>query len=257
MTTGRVQDEARQAVEHGARRARLPVKAPGVAGQSIPSRTGSSGGGGGHRTRTRTRTRPLSHTRSRVALSVDGVRPSRVLTSTRSRNSLTPTPTPKQFEWAWQNPHASRHLHALQYPGAQFPRTALSNRPLTKVQVLQFMLCSAPWASFNLEVTLFCTEAELWWSEARRLGPTVRTEAARRAWEKAAGYRTGEQWGWMAPRLDRVKVNVKRDGVDGCRGRPAVLEGEEDEGPEPFKMTAHDGAPPAPRFSTPAAKASC
>jgi len=146
-----------------------------------------------------------------------------------------------QFEWAWQNPHASRHLRApaasaTEPAKAHFPRSALSNRPLVKIQVLQLMLASPPWSSFNLEVTLFCKEAQGWWNDARRLGPVARTDGARRAWEKTAGSK-GEQWGRWAKRIDRVKVKVVLDGVDGTRlskGEVVVVDGRLEE--------AHDGA---------------
>lgn len=107
------------------------------------------------------------------------------------------------------------------------------------------MLASAPWSSFNLEVTLFCPEAEQWWTEARRVGPVARTEAARRAWEKTAGSR-GEQWGDCAVKIDRVKINVVLDGVDGMRLRKTelklvdgLLEEDQDEGAG--KIVVHDG----------------
>ncbi|KWU43394.1 hypothetical protein RHOSPDRAFT_13615, partial [Rhodotorula sp. JG-1b] len=72
-----------------------------------------------------------------------------------------------QFEWAWQNPHASRLLHAV-----PFPRTAASNRGQTRIQVLQYMLTVPPWRSFNLRVMLFSDLARTWWDRAKLAGPT-------------------------------------------------------------------------------------
>ncbi|ORY49295.1 hypothetical protein BCR35DRAFT_356149 [Leucosporidium creatinivorum] len=153
-----------------------------------------------------------------------------------------------QFEWAWQNPDRSRLLRrAAPSPSpapstslsstikaskatkssstattttAQFPRTALSNRPLSKVQVLQYMLTTPPWSSFDLRVLLFSTEAQTWWTEARRLGPTLRTEAGVRKWEKERAKLgvQGDAWeDGRGEKLDRVRVELRREGVDGER----------------------------------------
>lgn len=143
-----------------------------------------------------------------------------------------------QFEWAWQNPHASRHLHAAQIApapqgetvssstaavptpksSAQFPKTALSNRPQSKVQVLQFMLTSKPWSAFDLRVLLFSCDAQAWWDAARhRLGPVIRTEAALKKWEKSSAEGEGPWTAEQAKRLDRVRVELREEGVDGER----------------------------------------
>lgn len=141
----------------------------------------------------------------------------------RSRSYPSPalTTDASQFEWAWQNPHLSRHLHAPLSPSkpvAQFPRTALSNRPQTKVQVLQFMLTVPPWSSFALRVTLFSIEAREWWDAARRLGGVVRTEAGWRKWEKERRGRGEEDaWGSRGEVIDRVVVALCEEGVDGGR----------------------------------------
>ncbi|KAM0750906.1 hypothetical protein T439DRAFT_348142 [Meredithblackwellia eburnea MCA 4105] len=134
-----------------------------------------------------------------------------------------------QFEWAWQNPHKSRHLHSLTThalqpttkPTAQFPRTTASNRPGTKVLVAQFMLVVPPWKSFNLRVTVFSEECRGWWEMGRRMGPVMRTEAGLRKWEKER-VRRGEEgqdaWGRvMGEELDRVVVDFRYEGVDGAR----------------------------------------
>lgn len=106
------------------------------------------------------------------------------------------------------------------------------------------MLASVPWSSFNLEVTLFCKEAQKWWDEARRVGPVARTEGARRAWEKT-GASKGEQWGVWAARIDRVRINVVLDGVDGARltkGEVRVVEGRLEEAEDGAgKIPVHDG----------------
>ncbi|GAA5824767.1 hypothetical protein JCM11251_005332 [Rhodosporidiobolus azoricus] len=138
-----------------------------------------------------------------------------------------------QFEWAWQNPHASRHLHApptkvdgveagdaAVKPVAQFPKTALSNRPLTKIQVLQFMLTVPPWRSFNLKVLLFSLDARSWWDEARRLGPVARTDAGVKKWKKerlAAGMIAEDPWEERGKVLDETRLAVREEGVDGMR----------------------------------------
>ncbi|GAA5933444.1 hypothetical protein JCM3775_000695 [Rhodotorula graminis] len=205
-----------------------------------------------------------------------------------------------QFEWAWQNPHASRLLRQAPVPQApatatagaheeaatrarvragrgrgtgegqeedggddgggggkkvkaaapaaataapQFPRTLLSNRPLSKVQVLQFMLTSAPWRAFPLRVTLLSLDARAWWDAARRLGPVVRTEAAARRFERerereSEGERERDAWGERGKRLDEVRVEVRREGVDGAR---LVRDGERKEGDEVERMRVDDG----------------
>lgn len=205
-----------------------------------------------------------------------------------------------QFEWAWQNPHASRLLHAvpvasspapdpsledptaaaaaelgnsgatkkkkkpkadkLPKPVAQFPRSAASNRGQTRIQVLQFMLTVPPWRSFNLRVMLFSDLAQEWWDRARLGGPTVRTDAG---WnklmrEKAKGQEAasgtkgkgkmktplaseeqGDPWGARAKWLDRVRVDVRRDGVDGER---LVRTGEKGEEAAIGRLRVDDGA---------------
>ncbi|GAA5874157.1 hypothetical protein JCM16303_005756 [Sporobolomyces ruberrimus] len=165
-----------------------------------------------------------------------------------------------QFEWAWQNPHASRLLHSVpstsstlpppsdkattklaSKPIAQFPRTAASNRPTTKVQVLQYMLSVPPWRSFNLAVTCFSNDSKNWWDLARRFGPVVRTEAGVKKWEKERikeGKENEDPWGvergtW----LDRVKVDVRIEGVDGKR---LVRAGQRAEGEEGGRMRVDD-----------------
>ncbi|BGP51159.1 Slx4p interacting protein [Rhodotorula kratochvilovae] len=154
-----------------------------------------------------------------------------------------------QFEWAWQNPHASRLLHRTspgaaldpgQKPQAQFPRAALSNRPLSKVQVLMYMLTVPPWRAFGLTVTLFGEDARGWWDAARRAGPVVRTEAAQRKWERErekSGER-GDPWGERAEWIDRVRVEVRREGVDGAR---LVREGERTEEEALERIRVDDG----------------
>ncbi|GAA5865159.1 hypothetical protein JCM3774_002155 [Rhodotorula dairenensis] len=178
-----------------------------------------------------------------------------------------------QFEWAWQNPHASRLLHAppaataetgptsptlagkgfesddaaatrgrkqksggrtlksdpkASKPVAQFPRTAASNRGQTRIQVLQYMLTVPPWRSFNLRVMLFSDLAQQWWDRARKAGPTVRTDAGWKKFEKqlekekvkgrdGAESQAGNEWGERDIWLERVQVDVRREGVDGER----------------------------------------
>lgn len=104
---------------------------------------------------------------------------------------------------------------------AQFPKTPLSNRPLSKVQVLQYMISSKPWSSFNLSVTCFSQDARSWWDLARKLGPTIRTDAALRKWGKQAesGQRPSiDEWGVeRGSVLDRVVVKLRIHGVDGSR----------------------------------------
>lgn len=171
-----------------------------------------------------------------------------------------------QFEWAWQNPHASRLLHCppprprqgddvlkptatatatallAAKPVAQFPRTAASNRPLTKLQVLQFMLTVPPWRSFNLSVTCFSSDAKAWWDRARQLGPVVRTEAGARKWQQERikqGRENDDPWDpdrseW----LDRVSLELRLEGVDGKR---LVRAGQRAEGDEGGRMRVDDG----------------
>lgn len=180
-----------------------------------------------------------------------------------------------QFEWAWQNPHASRLLHAppmataspggptprspqegtgssdtdgaaaaegrkkqgtraksdskAQKPVAQFPRTAASNRGQTRIQVLQYMLTVPPWRSFNLRVMLFSDLAQLWWDRARKAGPTVRTDAGWNKFQKelekekgkgredSPATRERDAWGERAVWLEKVRVDIRREGVDGER----------------------------------------
>jgi hypothetical protein len=112
-------------------------------------------------------------------------------------------------------------------PSAQFPKSSMSNRPQSKVQVLQFMLTSKPWTSFNLKVMLFSRDAQTWWDTARnRLGPVVRTEAALKKWEKEqkaalallGDQTTADPWGTeRGKRLDQVRVILREEGVDGDR----------------------------------------
>ncbi|GAA5950664.1 hypothetical protein JCM3765_000571 [Sporobolomyces pararoseus] len=169
-----------------------------------------------------------------------------------------------QFEWAWQNPHASRLLHSppnsssqtssstvastdkatlklASKPVAQFPRSTASNRPLTKLQVLQFMLTVPPWRSFNLSVTCFSNDARGWWDQARRIGPVVRTEAAARKWQKERekeGKESEDPWGKERSEwLDRVNVDLRLEGVDGKR---LVRTGERSEGDEGGRMRVDD-----------------
>ncbi|GAA6030937.1 hypothetical protein JCM8097_008946 [Rhodosporidiobolus ruineniae] len=164
-----------------------------------------------------------------------------------------------QFEWAWQNPHASRHLHAppsflstasyttakekeKEKPTAQFPKSALSNKPLTKVQVLQFMLTVPPWRAFGLKVLLFSDDAKGWWDEARRLGPTARTEAGVRKWKAERGKKGtvgDDPWGERGRVLDETVVEVRREGVDGRRLVRAG-EVEEAEAKERIRVDDHD-----------------
>ncbi|GAA6004453.1 endonuclease [Rhodotorula paludigena] len=151
-----------------------------------------------------------------------------------------------QFEWAWQNPHASRLLHAPPTdpsgkPAAQFPRTAQSNRPLTKVQVLQFMLTVPPWRSLDLSVMLFSRDAKEWWDAARRFGPIVRTEAGARKWEREraqAGREVEDAWRERGQWLDRVQVELREEGVDGAR---LVRAGEKGEAEAIERIRVDDG----------------
>lgn len=131
-----------------------------------------------------------------------------------------------QFEWAWQNPHMSRHLHSLATPSstdkptAQFPKTPLSNRPTTKVQVLQFMLTRPPWKDFKLRIMLFSELSHGWWTEARLLGAIVRTDVAKRKYLKertAQGNKAVDAWGASGRLLDAVDVRSRYEGVDGSR----------------------------------------
>ncbi|KAL8287682.1 hypothetical protein RQP46_003540 [Phenoliferia psychrophenolica] len=129
-----------------------------------------------------------------------------------------------QFEWAWQNPHLSRHLHSPTSvhevkPHAQFPRGAASNRPQTKVQVVQFMLTVAPWKAFDLRVTMFSRDAREWWDLGRRMGPVVRTDAGLRKWEKdrAKSMDREDPWEERGEVLDEVQKILRIEGVDGLR----------------------------------------
>lgn len=131
---------------------------------------------------------------------------------------------PEQFEWAWQNPQKSRHLQTpmtATKKAAQFPKTALSNKPLSKVQVLQYMISSKPWSAFNLRVTFFSQDAKAWWDRARQLGATIRTDAGVRKWQKQLlkdGSSTSDPWGSVrGARIDQVKVDLREHGVDGER----------------------------------------
>ncbi|BGP57872.1 hypothetical protein JCM8202_001774 [Rhodotorula sphaerocarpa] len=198
-----------------------------------------------------------------------------------------------QFEWAWQNPHASRLLHAIPAasdtavappsdpseaesstadtaqvagkhkkrkepkkklskkvkpdkppkPTAQFPRTAASGRGQTRVQVLQYMLTVPPWRSFNLSVMLFSDLAHEWWDRARRGGPVVRTDAGWNKFERLAakereqGIATEDPWGERARWLDQIRVDVRRDGVDGER---LVRIGEKDQADAIDRMRIDD-----------------
>ena len=164
-----------------------------------------------------------------------------------------------QFEWAWQNPQSSRLLHSAQTassapttskatlklaskPVAQFPRSAASNKPLTKLQVLQYMLTVPPWRSFNLSVTCFSSDSKGWWDTARRLGPVVRTEAGARKWEKdrkKEGRENEDPWGEERSEwLNRVQLDVRVEGVDGKR---LVRMGEKEEGDEGGRIRVDDG----------------
>lgn len=164
-----------------------------------------------------------------------------------------------QFEWAWQNPHTSRHLHTNSISSrtmststststttkapteakgkAHFPKSAMSNRALTKVQVLQYMLTVAPWEAFNLKVMFFSLQAEKWWDEALGLGGVVRTEAARRKWEKEklkgkgkGKGKGGETDGWSErkKRIESTERSLRVVGVDGGRLLRAGLGEQED-----------------------------
>ncbi|GAA6056955.1 hypothetical protein JCM3770_001985 [Rhodotorula araucariae] len=153
-----------------------------------------------------------------------------------------------QFEWAWQNPHASRLLHRPcrsaadpgDKPQALFRRAALSNRPLSKIQVLMYMLTVPPWRAFGLGVTLFGDDARAWWDAARRAGPVVRTEAAQRRYERERekSGETGDPWGERGPWVDRVRVQFRREGVDGAR---LVREGERAEEEALERIRVDDG----------------
>ncbi|GAA5824349.1 hypothetical protein JCM5353_007035 [Sporobolomyces roseus] len=165
-----------------------------------------------------------------------------------------------QFEWAWQNPQSSRLLHSAptssstsvpttskatlklaSKPVAQFPRSAASNKPLTKLQVLQYMLTVPPWRSFNLSVTCFSNDSKSWWDTARRLGPVVRTEAGARKWEKdrkKEGRANEDPWGEERSEwLNRVQLDVRVEGVDGKR---LVRMGEKEGGDEGGRIRVDD-----------------
>ncbi|KDE05255.1 hypothetical protein MVLG_04390 [Microbotryum lychnidis-dioicae p1A1 Lamole] len=181
-----------------------------------------------------------------------------------------------QFEWAWQNPHLSRHLHEQNFsipsssssssssasssvkvivdqeqveqvpspklkkkkkkeryrststsndftepiltnPIPQFPKTILSNRGLTKVQVLMFMLTSRPWKAFDLSVVCFEEISKSWWERALGLGVVVRTEAGMKRFEKGReGVESPSPWGEQRGRfLEGVKVMDWFEGVQG------------------------------------------
>lgn len=112
------------------------------------------------------------------------------------------------------------------------------------------MLTSPPWSAFDLRVLLFGLEAQTWWETAKEVGPTLRTEAGVRKAVKMG------QAGWMGPllkareeRLRRVRVDLRREGVDGER-RVRLGEVEEDaligEGREE-KLRVDDGTFPRTR----------
>ncbi|KAI5477971.1 structure-specific endonuclease subunit SLX1 [Pseudohyphozyma bogoriensis] len=146
-----------------------------------------------------------------------------------------------QFEWAWQNPHLSRHLHkppttstnstTKSTPTPYFPRTALSNRPLTKLQVAQLMLTSAPWAAFDLRVVLYSVQAREWWEEAMKEGPVVKKG------KKGAGL----GWGDREARLRVVEIGLREEGVDGKRGgrEQEKLRIDDDEATKPYVNKWH------------------
>lgn len=147
-----------------------------------------------------------------------------------------------QFEWAWQNPHLSRHLRAdvlslkSQRPLPQFPRSTLSNTPLAKTQVLQFMLTARPWRSFRLQVLHLSEDSARWWKEARLAGPVHRTVAAQR---KAALATVVDAWGReRGGFLDTMLVTQRFEGVDGAR---LVRRNGAEEGEDIEKMKPDDG----------------
>ena len=104
-------------------------------------------------------------------------------------------------------------------PHAQFPRGAASNRPQTKVQVVQFMVTVAPWKAFNLRVTMFSREAREWWDLGRRMGPLVRTDAGLRKWEKdrAKAAERDDPWEERGEIVDEIQKTLRIEGVDGLR----------------------------------------
>lgn len=80
------------------------------------------------------------------------------------------------------------------------------------------MLTVPPWREFNLSIICFSNDSESWWKEARLLGGIVRTDAAKRKWLKDNSS-TGavDAWGKRGVLVDRVKVVVRLEGVDGDR----------------------------------------
>lgn len=84
------------------------------------------------------------------------------------------------------------------------------------------MLTVSPWKQFNLSVQFFSEEAQSWWEVGRTLGPIVRTDAARRKWEKelkAKGIKLNEvdPWNEDGQVIDDVKTILRIEGVDGGR----------------------------------------
>lgn len=170
-----------------------------------------------------------------------------------------------QFEWAWQNPQASRHLHSpsalsptTHKPLPQFPRSPLSNRLLTKVQVVQYMLTSAPWSRFTLKVMLFGEAVESAWKDARAGRGVVRTATKKKHTSKGKEREQQskaelDDWEERDRFLDRVHVSVRMEGVDGMRLTRSVSRvgtdvvdddsGAESDEPGAGKIVVNDGEP--------------